>query len=144
MIIGTFDPVSGRPFVEGLLLIPELDVNGPVSFLVDTGSDSTCLMPADGVRLGIDYNNLSGSQVESYGVGGRATTYVFRALVVFVEDNALLRAYVIDLLIYPQRPQLESLDSLLGRDIINRWYMAYDHSSQQLEFTVRSADRTIR
>ena len=55
MLKGSFDPTSGRPYIEGLLVIPALGVDEVVSFLVDTGSDVTCLMPADGVRFGIDY-----------------------------------------------------------------------------------------
>lgn len=142
MIVGSFDPDDGRPFAEGLLFIPKLKVVEPISFLVDTGSDGTCLMPTDGVRIGIDYSLLVGRKIYSHGIGGRAATNVYRSLVVFSEDNGLLRTYRIDLLIYPRRPQLMDFDSLLGRDILDRWRMYYDPAARRLEFEVVSADRT--
>ena len=33
--------------------------------------------------------------------------------------------------------------SLLGRDVLNRWRMEYDPAYSKLEFTGRSADRTV-
>ncbi len=73
MIRGSFD--NGSPFIEGLLVIPELNIEGPISFLLDTGADETCIMPTDGHRLGIDYNTLTGEQVSIVGVSGSITFY---------------------------------------------------------------------
>ncbi len=42
MIIGEFDD-RGRPYVEGRVIIPRLNINEIVTFLLDTGADGTCL-----------------------------------------------------------------------------------------------------
>jgi hypothetical protein len=36
------------------------------------------------------------------------------------------------------------LPSLLGRDVINHWFMEYDPVNARLEFTVRHADYSLR
>ena len=141
MIIGSFDP-DGRPYVEGLLFIPGLSISREISLLVDTGSDTTCLMPSDGTRLGIDYSTLSGPRANSYGAGGKSRPYRYRSVVAFTGHNPRRRAYVVDLLIYPQDPDLDVLDSLLGRDVLNRWRMRYDPNNARLAFTGVSADHT--
>lgn len=141
MIIGSFDS-DGAPFVEGVLVIPRLSINKEISFLIDTGSDTTCLMPTDGTRLGIDYGTLTGPQANTYGSGGNSKPHRYRSLLSFTEENARQRTYVIDLLIYPQDPDLDILDSPLGRDILNRWRMRYDPDNHRLSFTVVSADLT--
>ena len=128
--------------MEGLLVIPRLVIRREISFLVDTGSDSTCLFPADGARLGIDYSTLSGRRANSIGAGGKSRPYRYRSFVAFTEENARRRSYVIDLLIYPQNPDLDVLDSILGRNVLNRWRMRYDPDKDRLAFTVVTADYT--
>jgi hypothetical protein len=54
MIQGRFGNTSGRPYVEGRLVIPRLKVRGDISFIFDTGADQTVLMPMDGTRLLLD------------------------------------------------------------------------------------------
>lgn len=58
MLKGRFGDTTGAPYIEGRLLIPRLKIDGYVSFLVDTGSDSTVLMQTDGARLGLNYSKL--------------------------------------------------------------------------------------
>lgn len=128
--------------MEGLLVIPELSIAQEISFLVDTGSDATCLMPSDGTRLEIDYSALSGPRANSYGAGGKSSPHRYRSLVAFTEQTTRRRVYAVDLLIYPQDPDLDILDSLLGRDVLNRWRMRYDPNNDRLAFTVVSADYT--
>ena len=141
MIIGSFDS-NGRPYIEGLLIIPAFSISREVSFLVDTGSDATCLMPTDAVRIGLDYGHLTGPQANTIGVGGGSRPHSIRALTTFTEENGRQRTYSIDLLVYPQDPVLDMLDSLLGRDVLNRWRMRYDPCNPRLSFTVVSADHT--
>ena len=143
MILGSFD-AEGTPYVEGTLVIASLGINEEISLLVDTGSDSTCLMPTDGTRLGIDYNALTGPKANTSGSGGSSQPHKYRSLISFTEENMRQRTYAIDLLIYPQDPDLDILDSLLGRDVLNRWRMRYQPDNGRLEFTVVSADFTRR
>lgn len=52
IVKGSFDPTDGRPYVQGLLLIPRWRKLSRIDFLVDTGSDVTTLSPGDGTRMG--------------------------------------------------------------------------------------------
>jgi hypothetical protein len=47
-IAGRFGDTTGRPYLEGRLVLPRLGKRGDFSFLVDTGADYTYLMPGDG------------------------------------------------------------------------------------------------
>ena len=65
------------------------------------------------------------------------------AVLFFDEPNRnLARAYAVSLIIPEPNAQLGSLPSLLGRDVLDRWYMHYDPSRAKLSFTVRGADHT--
>ena len=64
--------LSGRPYVEGRVYFPRFDLEGDVSFLVDTGADASLLNPGDVVRIGVNIDLLAGS-AESVGLGGANT-----------------------------------------------------------------------
>ncbi len=138
MLHGRFGNTSKRPFLEGLLILPRRNIRTDVSFLVDTGSDVTLLNPQDGRRMGLDYSKLSGSE-ESGGIGGVQNNFLEPAVVVFTEPGRRLVTYVIELRISPPGVD-ETLNSLLGRDIIDRMRMIYNPSAGQLTFTVKDAD----
>ncbi len=59
MLHGRFGATTNSPYFEARISIPEPNVSGHVSFLPDTGADTTTLMPADGVRLGLPWDDLS-------------------------------------------------------------------------------------
>ncbi len=114
-----------------------------IVFLVDTGADATSIHPGfakDSVH--IPYDRLGGRRSFT-GVGGSSQYFSERALVSFADDG-LERVYNIDLYIAEPSDANARLPSLLGRDIINNWYMQYDPSNRRLDFSVRYADRTIR
>jgi predicted aspartyl protease len=113
-----------------------------VSFLVDTGADQCVLMPADGVRSGIDYTKLTGDEAIG-GAGGTTKMFVEPAFAVFWEPGVGLRLYRISMLIAPISPDLAQTPSLLGRSVLDRWKMTYDPSAKSLVFDVVSADQTI-
>ena len=92
--------------------------------------------------MGIDYKTL-GQEVESIGVGGISLDHVERAIVIFSEPKKFLYVYNIDLLISSPTPDIFSLPSLLGRDILNQWRMTYNPRAGSLAFQVLSADYTI-
>ncbi len=62
MITGRFNALLGRPQIEGRIYIPRFNVEGEVTFLLDTGADRTMLMPADAFMLGIPLEHLIGAQ----------------------------------------------------------------------------------
>lgn len=143
MLRGRFGDTSGRPYLEGRLYIPRLSLWSDISFLVDTGADSTVLMPADGARMGIDYGNLTKSTIPAVGIGGQSFNYTEDAWVVFSDTDHALYCYYLDLDILNPIPELMDAPSLLGRVVLNRWVMHYSPTDGVLTFDVVTADRTI-
>lgn len=138
MLSGRFGDTSGRPYIEGRVLIPRLGLWADLSFVVDTGADMTLLMPSDAIALGVDFRSLVGSQF-IVGIGGTTHSYAERAVLVFA-DRRLLYVYDISVHFVAPSHQLADVPSLVGRDIIDRWRMTYEPSRQVLRFEVRSAD----
>ena len=140
MVRGTFD-AKGRPYVWAQVLLAGLDW-GNVSFLFDTGADHTVLMPKDAAVLGVDYALLPDPE-PTLGVGGMAKTSWEDAHIVFV-DSDVGAVYVYDMpvriLLPSGGPSEMRLPSLLGRDIINRWRVVYDHSAPVLSAEVLTSD----
>ena len=130
MIDSYFD-AEGRPFVRTYLTIPRLGVvNRRVTFLIDTGSDDSCLNPYDGQRVGCPFDDLV-NPVEFAGIGGAHTYYIEPATVALREGDA---AFTFDVALSISRPHpvADELPSLLGRDIINRLRMDYDFPGGRL------------
>ncbi len=141
MILGEFDEL-GRPYVECRLIIPRLDVNQRMAFLLDTGADRTCLHPSDTRRARIPVGELGGA-TESLGIGGALPYYREPSLLLF-NDESQTRVYAVELLVAEPRVGIENLPSLLGRDLINRWLVEYDPTNARLACTVRSADYSFQ
>ncbi|MYJ75023.1 MAG: hypothetical protein F4089_07905 [Gammaproteobacteria bacterium] len=111
-----------------------------MSFIFDTGADSSVLMPADAATLGVDYDLLS-NPFKSFGIGGSAPTYIERARLAFADDNGrTLYGYDIPLLTHHPPADAMRVPSLLGRNIIDRWRVTYDKSVSELVAEVVSAD----
>ncbi len=142
MIIGELG-LFGRPYVRCRLLLPRIDVSGRITFLVDTGADSSYLHPHDGVGLGVPFDLLQ-SRSTSRGIGGTASYFPEPAVLLFA-DEATGQDYGYQISINVAKPGdvSDRIPSLLGRDIIRRWQMDYDPTYSKLEFTVRDADFII-
>ncbi len=140
MITGSFDDL-GRPFVEARVNLPNLRIDQSVSFLLDTGADRTSLHPRDALSAGIPFDRLV-NNVDSSGVGGQSSYFAEPAILSFL-DHPDIRLYAIELLIADPTTTNLGFPSLLGRDIISRWYMEYDQTVGLLQFTVRGADYTL-
>lgn len=143
MLRGRFGDTSGRPYLEGRLVLPRLNLQGNISFIVDTGADRTVLMPLDGQRIGVDYSTLTGG-VSTVGVGGYAQMFEESGAAVFLEGSTTLHLYFIKVSIASYTPEIADVPSLLGRDVLDRWRMHYNPSTGSLTFKVNSADRTLR
>ena len=124
--------------------MPRLEIRGVETlFLLDTGADVTSVHPGFGRgRVRIPYHRLYGRTTLN-GVGGGSQYFTERAFVAF-SDDALVRFYEIDLFIAQPSAANTGLPSLLGRDIINNWYMRYDPLNGRLDFSVRHADYSGR
>ena len=126
-------------------MLPRLGKKGNVSFIFDTGADTSLLMPLDGQRMGIDYGRFQ-KEGTSLGIGGTSENYIESAfvgvcwrLLAFVGDEALY-GYEIELRVCKPSEDLMTIPSLLGRDIIDRWRVTYDKSALELLAEVISSD----
>ena len=143
MLRGRFGHASKRPYIQGRLFIPRLEIWSDVSFLVDTGADRTTLLPADGSRMGLNCDTLIRSPIPSVGIGGTSRSYTEESAVLFNEPGKALYVYEIALEIVGPDDHLMDIPSLLGRDILNRWRMDYSPTTDELTFQVITADHTI-
>jgi hypothetical protein len=142
MLRGRFSRATGRPFIDGHLFLPRLDIHGNISFCIDTGADRSLLLPTDGERLGIEFEMLARTE-RATGIGGVSENFVEGAIIAFPEPGRCLWIYETELAIAARRPELFAVPSLLGRDIVNRWRMVYDPAADRLTLTVKSADARI-
>ena len=142
MLTGRFGGTTGRPYIEGRLFLPRLGIDGNISFLLDTGADSSILMPGDALRLKVPYDQLTGDS-PAVGLGGEVHCYEENAVIAFSDPGRTVYAYQLDLDILPVDPTTMDFRSLLGRDILDRWRIVYDPSHHLLQATVRTADYKV-
>lgn len=143
MLRGRFGDSTGRPYIEGRLLIPRFNIDARVSFLIDTGADSSLIAPADARAMRMPYGRL-GRPLESLGIGGRALSHSVRASIAFIDPGKAVHIYHLDALdVAVPDPEIDEMPSLLGREILDRWRMTYDRQRGVLSFVVRSADVTL-
>ena len=140
MFSGRFGDSTGRPYVEGRLTIPRLGIVGNISFLADTGADTTCLMPMDAGKVGLDYSQLKDKAV-SVGVGGKSDNFIEQAWVTFNNGQELV-SYSIYLTILQPSKHIGDIPSLLGRDILDKCRMIYNPLDKELLFEPKIADVT--
>lgn len=141
MLRGRFGDTTGRPYFDARVVLPRLEAKENVSFIFDTGADSSVLMPLDARRLGIDLSKLDEAGTAT-GIGGTQKRFIEPAIVIFADDN-LLYAYRIQIGIISPSPETMTVPSLLGRDIIDRWRVTYDKPGNTLSAHVVSATARI-
>lgn len=143
-ITGWFRGTRGRevPVVRARILVPEQEVEGDITFLLDTGADVSLIMPKDAHRLGISHEALEPTGGLVRGVGGSSRLYRAEASLMFLDrDNSYV--YQTELAIVEPSEHAEALPSLLGRDILNRWLLRYEAPRNVLEAEVDTADLVI-
>lgn len=114
-----------------------------MSFLADTGADVTMIMPMDLVRFSVTFPQLQNA-CEIYGVGGKAEAFKEDAIVTFVEPGFGLRIYTVEIQIMKPNQHIMNCPSLLGRDIMSKWNIAFDRSNNRISARVARADHTIK
>lgn len=139
MLQGRFGNTSGRPYFEGRISIPQFEIVGDVSFLMDTGADTTVLMPVDSGRLGIDFNQLA-TTTDSLGIGGLSKQYLEPVILAFTDPGVCLHVYDFSILIAAATPHNKNIPSLLGRNILDRWAITYDKLNTGLTAEVIQSD----
>ncbi len=130
MIIGYFTS-DGLPWVSCDLLLPRFGLKAPVTFLVDTGSDTTILHPADGLMLHCPFDLLD-NPAEFISAGGALLYYMEPAVLTFAETDGGAQEFEIHISIAKPDPVTDGLDSLLGRDLLNQVRMEYDFGRSRL------------
>ena len=130
MIVGYFT-TDGMPWVSCDLLLPRFSLKAPVTFLVDTGSDTTILHPVERRLLRYPFDLLE-NPAEFISAGGPLLYYVEPAVLSFAETGGGTREFEIDISIAKPDPITDGLDSLLGRDLLNRVHMEYDFPRDRL------------
>lgn len=131
MIAGSF-ALDGSPYAQARINLPRLGVVGDVNFLVDTGTDTTIVHPYDAGNLGCPFDELD-NPVDAISAGGLHTYYAEAAVVSFYDGEAR-HDFRITLQIGKPHPVTASLDSLLGRDILNQLEMEYAPGRGLLRF----------
>ena len=140
-IVGRYGNTSHAPYVDAHVLLPSLRLQGGISFLIDTGADTTVMAEVDANRLGIDYSKLPNA-TQCFGIGGVSRDYVEPA-VLLLADGAVLHFYRIKLTIKSPDPALRTMPSLLGRDVINRLQVTLNHSASNCHIEIITSDGTI-
>jgi len=135
LITGFFSS-RGRPYIYGTVTLPRFGVSVDVPFLLDTGADSSCLHFSHTSELAVPESNLGN---ESYvgGIGGTAAYYREPATVTFTYGPGRIYevSYDIDLDLSYSDATL-GVPSLLGRDILDNWYIEYSRKRNLLRCTV--------
>ena len=112
------------------MYLPALRLSSQVEFLVDTGADSTSLLPYDVGRMGIDLRAVEGGYRNADGVGGKTRYKTTKAVLRFQDTAALSGSceFEIDVDLIAEEAD-DQLPSLLGRDILNRCRCTFDAAS---------------
>ena len=141
-LVGWVEAPNGCPYIDGYVRTPAATRTRRVSFLLDTGAETSFLMPRDARALRIDYGSLALAPETTTGVGGEARYYQERALLTFF-DRETLYLYEVDLEIAEPSEHNRGFPSLLGRDIVSRWLLRYEAPRGVLAAEVDSADMVI-
>ena len=134
MIFGWFS-FRGYPYVRARVTIPRLGIQNEVEFLVDTGSDSTCLNHREAAYLRLFPEALRESEMaHATGIGGSSRYFVEDARLEFLDtDEESPREYPLRLRIADLSDTPTPIPSLLGRDILNLHRMVYSRAERRLE-----------
>ena len=130
MITGQFTD-DGLPIIECTVLLPRFGLSGQVTFLVDTGSDTTILHPDAAADLSCPFDLLD-NPAEFISAGGVSLYYMERAVLSFNDVDGSTAEFEIDISIAKPDPITDGLDSLLGRDLLNQVRMEYDFPRDRL------------
>lgn len=131
MIAGRFTD-DGLPVIECNVFLPRFGLIGQVTFLVDTGSDTTILHPDAAADLDCPFDLLD-NPAEFISAGGVLLYYMEPAVLSFNDSDGSAREFEIDVSIAKPDPTTDGLDSLLGRDLLNQMRMDYDFPRSRLE-----------
>ena len=141
MLRGFFGDLTGRPYIDARISIPELGIVDEIPFLIDSGADRTYLSAADAAYIGIDVSKLT-NPISVAGVGGSSRAFQQRALLAFT-DGRTVSVFAVEMgIASPSEPPRDA-PSLLGRDILARWTLLLDQPRGRIWAKVKGADVTL-
>jgi predicted aspartyl protease len=118
-------------FTGGGPVVVQARLNGvPLSLLLDTGADRTVIAPAAVARAGIDV--AAGSPIRISGVTGSAG-----ATMVAVPGLEVAGARIGPLSVIVHAVPTDSLDGLLGRDVLDAFMITFDSAAGQVTLMPR-------
>ena len=124
-------PGTTLSFTGGAPVVVQARLNGvPLSLLLDTGADRTVIAPTAVARAGIDLG--VGSPVRISGVTGSAG-----ATMVAVPLLEVAGARVGPLSVIVHAVPTDSLDGLLGRDVLDAFTITFDAAAGQVRLVPR-------
>jgi predicted aspartyl protease len=139
MCEGYYDGPHDRPMVKGILAYPQRDQAKEISFLIDTGADTTCISGLAAVSAGLTPEDLPAEapleEKTVGGVAGEATAFHLDdpVLLAFREQS---EAVAFDNLHVEVLDGIEIVptltESLLGRDVLNRFDLSFSHTSDAI------------
>jgi hypothetical protein len=119
------------PFTGGAPVVVQAHLNGvPLSLLLDTGADRTVIAPAALARAGIDLG--LGTPVRISGVTGSAATTL---VAVPLLEVAGARVGPLSVIVHPMPS--DSLDGLLGRDVLDAFTVTFDAAAGRVTLLPR-------
>lgn len=130
MIAGWFTD-DGLPFIECNIFLPRFGLIGQVTFLVDTGSDTTILHSDAAADLDCPFDLLE-NPAEFISAGGALFYFMEPAVLSFNDSYGETCEFEIDISVAKPGPLTDGLDTLLGRDLLNQMRMDYDFRGSRL------------
>ena len=128
------NPLSA-PYAEVRVELPRLGTFDKIEFLIDTGSDVTCLHPSDAGKLGLSLDRIRpGDSVGFTGVGGSLEYRQEDAILYFADQDGSVLRFFCDIH-FSLHPATERLPSLLGRDFLNRCSLLADYPENRALIT---------
>jgi hypothetical protein len=141
LVIRAVEFQEGRPFVRAWILLPG-DAGGDVWLLIDTGSDTTTIMPRDAARLGVSAQTMEhGAEGFAVTAGGLSSDVQVPAHLAFGGDTGVRAWYLNVGVSIAMDPSLIGLPSLLGADVLRFMELRYAPFLSTLELHALAADR---
>lgn len=114
--------------VGAVVVLPRLNVQFWVNFLIDTGAGCTCLHLGDTGTQGIDYAALTGLE-DMGGIGSARYAREAGGLIFLDANSQSVLEPLPRIMIGMPRRSPDAAPSLLGRDILSRYQFTLDIAS---------------
>lgn len=130
------------PRVQAYCYVPRINLGRDIDFMIDTGASNTCL---NGLYvLGLQRYMRKDTISASTGIGGKCGYYTEDAILVFTDTKGQTVGFKLKLgiqrirqflWIKPRRTTLR-LPCLLGRDVLAKWELRYNHRKKDITLII--------